>query len=157
MSRHIATASRTIPLSAETVYRIIANYRLTHPMILPKQYFLSLDVEEGGFGAGTIVNFDMRLLGQRRSFHVLITEPDPGRLLVETDIQSQTPTSFRIEALGNQQTRVTITTELSASNFVEGWTAKIMLQKVYREELLLLEKVAGSGSGVDTLEKANEN
>lgn len=140
----IATTSRNIPAPGATVYDIIADYRTMHYSILPKQYFLSLDVEEGGIGAGTIVNFDMRLLGQTRSFRALITEPEPGCLLVETDIKSRVSTSFRVEPLEDEQTRVTIATALRSTNILEGWIAKMILQRVYREELELLEKVASN-------------
>jgi hypothetical protein len=151
MKARIATANKIINAPAETVYNIIADYRNGHPLILPKAYFNSMEVEEGGFGAGTIVNFEMRLLGQTRSFHSLITEPEPGRLLVETDIRSKIPTSFHVAPLGNDhQTRLTIVTELKAQNFVEGFIAKLLLQKVYREELVLVADLAESRSRSST-------
>lgn len=96
-----AIAPRLVDAPADQVYRIIADYRNTHPLILPKEFFLSLDVEEGGVGAGTIVNFTMRILGRTQSFRTLITEPEPGHLLVETDIKSQVPTSFQILPAGD--------------------------------------------------------
>lgn len=141
MRAQIATANKIIQTPPETVYNIVADYCNGHPRILPKDYFLSIEVEQGGFGAGTIVNFEMRLLGQTKSFHSIITEPEPGRLLVETDIKSKIPTSFYVVPLGNaHQTRLTITTELKGQNIVEGFIAKYLLQKIYREEL---ELVAG--------------
>ena len=57
MKLQIATASKQIHAPAEVIYEILADYRSKHPLILPKPYFLYLDVEEGGAGAGTIVNF----------------------------------------------------------------------------------------------------
>jgi hypothetical protein len=138
-----AIATRLIHAPADRVYRIIADYRNTHPLILPKEYFLSLDVEDGGVGAGTIVNFTMRILGRTQSFRSLITEPAPGRLLVETDIKSQTPTSFRVLPAGDgSQSKVTILTELQARNLIEGFLGKLVLQRVYREELNLLASIA---------------
>lgn len=101
MKVQVATASKTLHAPAESVYKIIADYRNTHPLILPKQYFLSLDVEEGGYGAGTIVSFTMRILGRTQGFRSVITEPQPGRLLVETDIRSETPTSFQVLPAGD--------------------------------------------------------
>ena len=133
---------------ADVIYRIVADYRNQHPQILPKRYFLSLDVEEGGFGAGTVVNFEMRLLGQRQSFHSLITEPEPGHLLVETDIKSGIKTSFRVSPTGDKQSsEVTISTELTGRNFVEGFIARMLLQKVYVEELELLSRLAEEQAG----------
>ena len=143
MKAQIATATKIINAPAKTVYNIIADYRNGHPLILPREYFLSMEVEEGGFGAGTIVNFEMRLLGQTKSFHSIITEPEPGRLLVETDIKSEIPTSFHVMPIGDDhQSRLTIVTELKRQNIVEGFIAKFLLQKVYRKELELLANFA---------------
>ena len=143
MKSQIATASAIINAPAETVYNLIADYRHGHPRILPKEYFLSLDVEEGGFGAGTRIHFTMRLLGQTKQFHALITEPEPGRLLVETDINTDIPTSFRVEPIDDGRlTRLTIATELKGQNVVESFIAKPMLQRVYRRELELVADVA---------------
>jgi len=145
MKTQIATASRLFNTPVEEIYNIIADYRNGHPNILPKPYFLSLDVEEGGFGAGTIIRFQMRLLGQIQSFRSLITEPEPGRVLVETDIKSGIATSFTVESAGdNHQTRVTISTELKGRNALEGFIAKVILQKVYSRELELLAKLSKS-------------
>ena len=143
MKLQTPTATKNIRVPAEILYNIIADYRRMHWLILPKQYFLSLEVEEGGFGAGTIVNFAMRILGQTQSFHSLITEPEPGRLLVETDIKSGVATSFHIVPIEKEgQTRVTISTKLKGRNFLEAWIAKMILQKIYRLELELLAQVA---------------
>lgn len=143
MKTQIATASRIIHAPVELVYKLIADYREGHPRILPKQYFLSIHVEEGGYGAGTIVSFTMRLLGQTQHFRSLITEPDPGRLLVETDIRSETPTSFLVTPAGDaSHTLVTISTELKGRNWLEALIAKPMLQRIYREELSLLAQLA---------------
>lgn len=143
MKTQIASATKTINTPTEVIYKIIADYRTLHPMILPKEYFLSLDVEEGGFGEGTIINFKMRLLGQTQSFRSLITEPEPGRRLVETDIRSETPTSFLVLPAGNDhRSRVTISTEFVGRNIVESLIAKKLLQRVYREELDNIERLA---------------
>lgn len=144
MKSQIPTATKDMQAPAELIYSILADYRRMHWLILPKQYFLSLEVEEGGFGAGTIVNFAMRLFGQMQSFRSRITEPEPGRLLMETDMKSGIRTSFHVVPIENErQTRVTISTELKGRNFVEGWIAKRMLQNIYRQELELLAQVAG--------------
>lgn len=143
MKTQIASATKTIPAPAQEIYTIIADYQALHPMMLPKEYFLSLAVEQGGFGEGTIINFKMRILGQTQSFRSLITEPEPGRRLVETDIRSQTATSFLVLPTGNgQQSRVNISTELKDRHIVEGFVARMLLQKVYRKELDNLARLA---------------
>src|SRR5215813_13655906 len=84
---HIITASATIPARRERVYSLIANYRDGHPRILPKQ-FKNLVVEQGGIGAGTVIRFQMSVFGKLQTFRASITEPEPGRTLVETDLDT---------------------------------------------------------------------
>lgn len=143
MKTQIASATKIMDASVEEVYRIIADYRNRHPQILPQKYFLSLEVEEGGIGEGTIVNFTMRLLGQIRSFRALISEPNPGHILQETDLASGVVTRFVVSPADSMRVaEVTISTELKGLGRVEGFLAKTMLQKVYREELNLLARLA---------------
>jgi hypothetical protein len=143
MRQQTATASRTIHAPAAQIYEIIADYRTMHPMILPKPYFLALEVEQGGSGEGTIVNFRMRLLGQTRSFRAVISEPEPGQVLRETDLDSGTVTQFSLLPLeGGHPTQVTISTELKGLGELELFFARMMLEKVYRQELELLARLA---------------
>lgn len=143
MKPRIVSASKIIDAPADMLYRIIADYQNTHASILPKSYFSSLEVEQGGYGEGTIIRFQMRVLGQTQTFRALITEPDPGCTLLETDLESNTSTSFTVWSLGNKdQARVTIMTVLKNRSFVEGLFAKILLTNVYRQELELLSKRA---------------
>jgi hypothetical protein len=100
-------------------------------------------VEEGGYGAGTIVSFDMRILGKTQSFRSLITEPDPGRVLLETDLSSGVATRFSVRPLTREnRTQVSVETELSNRSLIEGYVAKALLQRIYRQELELLAKLA---------------
>src|SRR4249920_1881025 len=86
MKSYRVVESSIIDAPAELVYRTLADYRSGHQSILPRQYFLSLEVEQGGFGAGTIINFQTKVLGQTQKFRAAITEPEPGRVLVETNL-----------------------------------------------------------------------
>lgn len=153
MKTLIASSSKTIHAPANIIYNIIADFRNEHPHILPKPYFQNLEVEAGGFGAGTITRFQMKLLGQTQAFRTLITEPEPfgsaqdepGRVLVETDLHSGAVTTFDVSPLENESyTRVKISTELKNRGMVESFLGKLMLQKVYRAELDLL---AGRAEG----------
>src|SRR6476619_4413817 len=82
---HVVTASARIASAPERVYAIIADYKNGHPRILPKQ-FLGLAVEQGGVGAGTVINFQMRAFGRIVTNRSAVTEPEPGRVLVETEL-----------------------------------------------------------------------
>jgi hypothetical protein len=77
------TASAVFEAHAADAYRLIADYRKGHPRILPERYFRNMQVEEGGYGAGTIVRFDMLAFGRIQHARSRITEPEPGRVLAE--------------------------------------------------------------------------
>ena len=79
------SSSALIHASPQDLYAIIADYQQGHPQILPKPPFVSLVVEQGGKGAGTVIRVQMRVLGQTQAFRAVVTEPEPGRILVETN------------------------------------------------------------------------
>ena len=78
-------ASAVIPARRERVYSLIANYHDGHPRIVPKQ-FSGLVVEQGGVGAGTVIRFQMSLLGKKQNLSRRHHRTEPGRVLVETDL-----------------------------------------------------------------------
>jgi uncharacterized protein YndB with AHSA1/START domain len=154
MAQHTISASALIPAPPHQVYTIIADYREGHPHILPKPHFVSLTVEQGGVGAGTVIRFQMRLLGQTRTFRAAITEPEPGKVLVETDIQTGAMTSFAVEPRDDaQHTAVTITTTTTVREgllgLLEAWLATRLLRPIYVQELAQLADVAVQRSGRD--------
>ena len=138
-------AWRIVAAPATVVYELIADYRTGHPSILPPQYFEDLVVEEGGRGAGTRIRFTMKSFGTKRISRANVTEPDPGRLLVETDIETGTTTKFIVEPLGDRQTRVTFDTVYPTRGlrgWFEWWFVRRYLNKVYDVELKQLERRA---------------
>jgi len=147
MARHRLSAAALIPAPATKVYALIADYRSGHPRLLPKEYFVELNVEEGGTGAGTVVNFKMRLMGQIQAFRAKVSEPEPGRVLVETNLNMDAITTFTIEPRENgRQAYVTITTDTQVPEGwlgkIQGWLTTQMLQPVYVKELEQLAQVA---------------
>jgi hypothetical protein len=141
-------AEAVLDASAEDVYATIANYRQGHPSILPKEFY-DLQVEQGGYGAATIFRFKMRVLGVEQSFYQRTSEPEPGRVLVEQDIDSpqKVTTTFRVTPLKQgQQSHVEISTTMHPSPGIRGLVERILVQtinpRIYRKELMLLEGVA---------------
>lgn len=140
MTRLHAEASALIAARPEDVYGIFADYRRHHPAILPKQYFPKIEVEQGGYGAGTIFTVWTRALGVERVYHMIVSEPEPGRLLMEDDRQAGVTTTFKV-APGPQsrQTEVTIATEWNAQPGIGGLVEKLItpmiMRRMYREEL----------------------
>jgi hypothetical protein len=134
MAKHDISASKLIPAPARKVYDLIADYRNGHPRILPKPYFVSLHVEEGGYGTGTVIKFQMQLMGRIQSFHSEITEPVPGHILVETDMNNGTVTTFTVDpSSGGQESFVTIRVGLRSNCYApstkKSWINWLQLPK----------------------------
>ena len=147
MAQHLISASALIEAPASEVYAIIADYHEGHPRILPKPPFVALEVDKGGVGAGTEIMCQMRMLGRIQTFHAAITEPEPGRVLVETIRESGMVTTYVVEPRNEgQQAFVTIRTEAAARGGIlgglEGWLMSRLLQPVYVKELEQLAAVA---------------
>lgn len=145
-------ASARVGAPAAVVYGIIADYRNGHPHILPRQYFEWLEVEQGGRGEGTVIRFQMRVLGQTRVLRAVVTEPEPGRVLVETDTSGVGPvTTFTVEA-EESGSHVTFGTELTSSGgplgVLERFVLKRVLRRIYAAELEQLGRVAVERSSV---------
>jgi len=136
-------ASRRIEAPAAAVYGVFADYREAHPRILPTSFFGPLVVEQGGYGAGTIIRVEGRVAGRSRFLRGIVTEPEPGRLLVESYPEDRMVTSFRVEAEpGGGACTATITTDSPRPSGIAGWieerVARWILARVFREELELV-------------------
>lgn len=145
--KHIVSASALIPARRERVYSLIANYRDGHPRILPKQ-FTNLVVEQGGVGAGTVIRFQMNLMGRKQTFRAAITEPEPGRVLVERYLDpNDAVTTFTMDpGTAPADCKVTISTELAVRSgilgSIERTLSTLLLRPIYVKELENLARVA---------------
>ena len=131
------------------VYATIADYQHAHPDILPKESLYDLQVEQGGYGAGTMIRFKMKALGVEQSFYQRVSEPEPGRVLVEQDIDSvqNVMTTFTVTPVEHEQkSHVEISTMMNTSPGFKGFMERIIVPiinpQLYRKELRLLEAVA---------------
>jgi uncharacterized protein YndB with AHSA1/START domain len=141
------TASRRIDAPPEAVYAVFADYREAHPRILPPRSFVGLRVVEGGHGAGTVIDVDGRFAGRTRTIRGVVTEPQPGRLLVESYPAERMVTSFRVVPAGGGA-QVTISTVMPRRWGPLGWLEERMVRRflpsVFAEELELLAAYLGA-------------
>ncbi|HEU5042445.1 MAG TPA: SRPBCC family protein [Gemmatimonadales bacterium] len=141
-----ASATSLIPAAPARVYGILADYREGHPAILPPEFFRDFRVVQGGQGAGTLITFGVRSFGRIQRFRAAVAEPEPGRRLTETDVESGTTTSFTVEpADEGRGARVTIATHHrrdGIAGWIERWLAPRFLCRVYAAELALLAQRA---------------
>lgn len=107
-------------------------------------------VEEGGIGEGTRVRFQVRVLGTTTKFRAVVTEPEPGRVLVERNIEGSDSVTTFIVAPGAApgESNVTIETVMSTkpglAGKIERWLTPRILRPMFAEELRLLETMAGA-------------
>ena len=129
---------------AERVYRCIADFRTHHPKFLPPA-FSDLRVEQGGVGAGTVHSFKFKAGDRRRTYRMRFDEPEPGRVLTESDTQSSLLTTFRVVPDG-VGCRVRIETRWQGAGGVSGFFERVfaprVLRRIYADELKLLERYA---------------
>jgi hypothetical protein len=144
-----ADASAVVPAPPAIVYGILADYERGHPAILPPRYFRRFEVVSGGTGAGTRIRFEVRSFGTTRTFQARITEPVPGRELLETDETSGIATRFVVEPWDDgRSARVTIATSYrkrGLGGWLEGLLSPGFLRAVYRAELRTLADLAAAG------------
>ena len=146
-------ADAVLEARPEAVYAAIADYKQGHPNIIPKESFSDLQVEQGGYGAGTIITFKVKALGVVKSFRQRVSEPEPGRVLVEQDIDTQqnATTTFTVTPVENgQKAHVEISTTMNPTPGLTGVVERLLVPminpRVYRKELKLLEAFAKRGS-----------
>jgi len=129
---------------AETVYGYIADNLEHHPHFLPEA-FSNFHVEAGGVGAGTITRFRITAGGRGREYRMAVAEPQPGRVLTESDTGSSLVTTFTVTPQG-AASRVRIATSWEGAGGVGGFFERLfaprVLRKIYAEELDRLDAYA---------------
>jgi len=139
-----ASAERHIDAPARRVYHFIRDFREHHPRFLPPQ-FSDFQIESGGVGAGTVHSFTMTLGGRSSSYRVRVGEPEPGRVLIESDPSRRMLTIFTVDPEMDGGSRARIETRWFTGGLkgvVERIVAPRMLRRVYQAELNLLDRYA---------------
>ena len=149
MPRHEITAEAVVDAPAELAYALIADYRDGHPRIIPRPPFVSLEVEQGGTGEGTVIRYQMRILGRTRTFRAAIGEPEPGRVLTETDLDTGAVTTFAVFPVEDgRKSRITITTRLETHGGLLGAAERSLVTRLLRPVLRReIEQIGDVASG----------
>ena len=150
MARYITTQSARIEAPPSAIYRTIADYRdqrFGHARIIPPRFFRNLQVVSGGVGAGTEITFEVHAFGTTTQFRSRVSEPEPGRVLVEQNLQPPGISTFTVDAEpGGDAATVTISTDLEEKPGLLGRLERVLTTKlltgIYREELKRLAEVA---------------
>jgi uncharacterized protein YndB with AHSA1/START domain len=136
MAKVQASAERTIDAPADAVYGYLADMH-QHPRFLPPA-FSDFQVVEGGVGAGTVTTFAVTAGGRTRNYRMNVTEPAPGRTLVESDANSSLVTTFSVEPQGGKSL-VRIHTSWDGAGGIGGFFEKTFapgaMRRLYLDEL----------------------
>jgi hypothetical protein len=143
------SAERTVGVPAPEVYGYIADMREHHPHFLPPA-FSDFQVESGGVGAGTITRYNLTAGGRTRQYRTQVAEPEPGRVLTESDTGSTSVTTFTVTPEGNA-CRVRISTTWQGAGGVGGVFERLfaprVLRRLYDDELGRLDTYAQQQHG----------
>lgn len=137
------SAERAIDAPPTTVYRCLADMH-EHPRFLPPA-FSDFNVESGGVGAGTVTRFKVTAGGRTREYRMQVAEPEPGRVLTESDTNSSLVTTFTVNPQ-RDASRVQISTTWQGAGGVGGLFERLfaprVLRGIYEDELERLNAYA---------------
>jgi polyketide cyclase/dehydrase/lipid transport protein len=137
-------AERVVDAPAATVYGYLADMREHHPRFLPSA-FSDFEVETGGVGEGTITRFTVTAGGRSREYRMRVTEPEPGRVLTESDTASSLVTTFTVTPQG-ATSRVRISTTWQGAAGIGGLFERLFapraMHRIYADELDCLNTYA---------------
>ena len=138
------SAERTVGAPAPEVYVYIADHR-DHHAELPAAPVLRLPGGVGGVGTGTISRFKLTAVGAPASWrNSEVTEPEPGRVLTESDTMSSSVTTWTVTPEGDDcQVRIFTTWQGAGGvgGFFERLFAPRVLRRIYADELNLARRV----------------
>jgi uncharacterized protein YndB with AHSA1/START domain len=129
MARNVVSTEAAVDAPAATVYRCIADMH-DHPRFLPPA-FSDFTIESGGVGAGTITRFKMTAGGRTREYRMKVAEPEPGRVLTESDMNSTAVTTFTVAPQGSASL-VTISTAWDGAGGIGGVFERMFAPRVLR-------------------------
>src|SRR5687768_345184 len=129
-----AEASQIIDAPPAAVYAVLRDYHVGHPAIVPKPYFEKVVIVEGsGTGEGTVIDVYMNVMGQKVVYRETVTEPEPGRVLVETDAVAGVASTFTVDPVeGGTRSRVTIASDWRRSPGFKGFMESLMNPSIGR-------------------------
>lgn len=140
MAQIRVSAERAIGAPADVVYRSIAD-QAEHAKFLPPA-FSDFEVESGGVGAGTISRFKVTAGGRTREYRMRVEEPEPGRVLTESDTGSSLVTTFTVDPEGDEA-RVRISTTWDGAGGIGGVFERLfaprVMRGIYADELARLD------------------
>jgi hypothetical protein len=144
MARIVVSAEHILDAPADAVYRYVADMRDHHPRFLPPA-FSDFRVESGGVGAGTITQFKVTAGGRTREYRMRVDEPEPGRVLTESETSSSLVTTTTVTPQDGASL-VQISTAWDGAGGIGGFFERMFapraMRAIYADELDRLDAYA---------------
>jgi hypothetical protein len=134
-------AERTVDAPMERVWALLRDYRVARPRLLT-EHFSDYGVQERGEGAGTVIEYRLRL-GRHQGRHVIaVQEPVPGRMLRERDRTSALMSTWTLTPGGDgERTVVRLAIQLRDLQ-ISGWLSRLRARRALRRLCVqLLERI----------------
>ena len=136
-------AERRIDVPAELVYHLLADYREHHsPAGFLPPAFSDQEILAGGVGAGTRLRYTLTSGGRRRVVTSEISEPVPGRVMVETAEGIETTVTVEPSVHGAVVRFDTILDTPGLEGLMTRLFAARLLAPLYEDELERLARLA---------------
>lgn len=143
-----ATADRIVHAPADLVFGFVAGLEEHRPHYLPEAYG-EYEVVSGGTGAGSVVRFRITAGGRSRAYEMTVAEPEPGRVLTESDAHSSLVTTYTVLP-NDAESRVRISTTWKGAGGIGGVFERLfaprVLARLHKDELDRLESYAAARS-----------
>ena len=140
---------KTVNAPADTVFGYVRDMR-QHPNFLPPA-FSDFQVESGGMGPGTITRFTVTAGGRSRNYRMKVDEPEPGRIITESDTGSSLVTKTTITPREGGVSHVEIATTWQGAGGIGGFFERTFapraLRAIYEDELKRLDDYARERKG----------
>lgn len=140
-----ASAERQVGAPADEVYRYIADHREHHPHFLPPA-FSDFEVVSGGVGGGTVTRFKLTAGGRTRQYQTTVAEPEPGRVMTESDSRSTMVTTWTVTPQGDGAATVQISSTWQGAGGIGGFFERLFAppaaRRLFADELQRLDAYA---------------
>jgi uncharacterized protein YndB with AHSA1/START domain len=149
MAEILVTAEKIVNAPADTVFGYLRDMR-EHPKFLPPA-FSDFEVESGGVGPGTVTRFKVTAGGRSRDYRMMVDEPEPGRVLTESDTGSSMVTKFTVTPKEGGVSLVRITSTWQGASGIGGFFERTFAPRaaraMYQDELSRLDTYARERQG----------
>jgi len=144
MRTYSVVVAKVINARPEHVYRLVSDMN-HHRNFLPKE-FEKLEIVKGGIGAGTVTRAHMNAMGSKVVYTLTVTEPEPGRVMRETDNEAGVDTFWTFTPVeGGTRCHLHLETKFRPKPGFMGLLERLLtplIRGVYSRELDLLDAYA---------------